>query len=254
MTLAAAAPFVKWRCSLDETSGNRADSVNGHTAVQNGTVTSTTGKLGNAAVFPYTTSDFLEVADHADIRSGDNDWMVCVWVYVVANFGDYPLLMHKGRDAGVGADDEWVLFIDGGIQKPTLKVRSPDTSATSAVNVTATAMSVNTWYLVCGWHKATANLLGCSTNGVGDEQSYSAGVNSGTGVMRLGYSSGEGLKFNGYLDESLFMRGYVLDSTEQAALYNSGTGVTFPNWTPAAAPSPPVSVVRRQAVRRASRY
>ncbi len=254
MALSDAAPFVKWRCSMDEASGDRVDSIAAHNAVQNGTVTSAAGKLSNAAVFPYTTADFLEVTSHADILSGDTDFLVAVWCYITANLGDYPILAHKGFDTGSATDREWMLFIDGGTGKTGFTVRDSGGTQTTVNATSATGLTVGSWHLACGWHKAGANLLGASLDAVGDETAYTTGVQSGTGALRLGYSSGQVLKFNGMLDEALFMRGYVLSTAEQVSLYNAGAGVAFPSWAGAAAAPLARPLVASRATRRASNY
>ena len=87
---------------LEELSGARVDKVAGHSLADNNTVTYGNGKVGRAAKFSASTSEFLKVNDHADLSLGGVDkWTIAFW----AKSGDvgYTPLISKRSDAAIGA-------------------------------------------------------------------------------------------------------------------------------------------------------
>ena len=95
---------------LDEVSGARVDEVAGHSLADNNTVTYGNGKLGRAASFSASTSEFLKVNDHADLSLGGVDkFTIAFW----AKSGDtgYTPLISKRSDADVGltANNEYTI-------------------------------------------------------------------------------------------------------------------------------------------------
>ena len=60
--------LVSW-WSLDETIGTRDDSHGSNNLVDHNTVGYTTGKQGNASAFTAANSEYLDIADNADLSS-----------------------------------------------------------------------------------------------------------------------------------------------------------------------------------------
>ena len=56
---------------LDEASGTRNDSKGANHLTDNNTVTQAVGKVGNAAQFTLANSEYLSIADNADLSAGD---------------------------------------------------------------------------------------------------------------------------------------------------------------------------------------
>ena len=53
-------------------------------------------------------------------------------------------------------------------------------------------------------------------------------VRDGTGAFEMGRYLGVGGYWDGLLDALYLSKGQLLDSTERAALYNSGSGLEYP--------------------------
>ncbi len=254
MALGDALPYLKAAWTFDEASDtNRLDSIGGHTAVETGTVTSAAGKIGNAAVFPYTNTDWLEAADHADLRTAGVPWMVGGWVNITANVAEYPTLMHKGYGTGTGTDREYIIYIDGGTAKVRFDIRnaSNDTSYSLASDDFGGISTGNWYHFVVGVDPGGDKMI-VSVNGVRTEAAFTDAQQSGTSPVQFGHTN-DGGKLNGALDDFFYLKGYILSDAECEAIYAGGTGLAVAAWAPAAfVARRPFTV--RQAVNRASTY
>ena len=75
---------------LEESSGTRVDSHGSDDMTDNNTVTSTTGKQGNAAVFVAANTEFLDSADSAAL-SITGDMSVAGWFYLSSFTGQHGI-------------------------------------------------------------------------------------------------------------------------------------------------------------------
>ena len=66
--------------TLDEASGTRVDAHGNNDLSDNNTVTSTTGKVGDAAAFATANSEYLSRADNADLSVGNIDFTFDLWL------------------------------------------------------------------------------------------------------------------------------------------------------------------------------
>src|SRR3990167_7395409 len=71
--------LISW-WSLDEASGQRNDSHGSNHLTDNNTVLSAAGKVGNAADFEKSNSEFLSIADNPNLSTGDIDFTIAIWV------------------------------------------------------------------------------------------------------------------------------------------------------------------------------
>lgn len=208
---------------LDEASGNATDSKGANTLTETGgTIDTTTGKISDARDFEDSDSEYFEIADNTDLSAGDIDFTFAAWVKVEA-IGVYPVVAGKGWSNPLTTSSEWVVYLDVITGKMAFSVcqgTTPDgLQADNGGNI-----SVGVWYHVCVWHDAVNNLIGIAINGgTPNTQSYSAGVNDGTGSFKMGADPSQTLYWDGLIDEAFFTK-RILTSDERTALYNSGDG------------------------------
>jgi hypothetical protein len=204
---------------LDETSGTREDAHGANDLTDNNTVSSGTGKVGTAADFEADNNESLSIVDNADLRTGDIDFSVSIWVKF-ETASSYPIMMAKSNGA---SDDEYTLFCVGASLVPRFQVQY-NTSNSQYAEWNA-ALSTGTWYHIVGWHDSVNNVLGITVNDATPiTQAHSLGVNSGAQAFAMGRASGVNL--DGMLDEAGFWK-KVLTPTEITWLYNSGNGRNY---------------------------
>jgi hypothetical protein len=211
---------------MEEASGSRASEVNSHTLADNNTVTQATGKLGNAAQFTAANSEYLSIADNADVSAGDVDWTLGLWVYLDSTAGSQTILAK-----GDGGSGEFV-FKYRAESSGFFKFEVYGASGFGSPGVVSTEFVVlptaSTWYFILLRHDATANTLTIAVNnGTPISVSHSAGIYNGTGAFTVGGWPTFSEYFTGRID-SLGIWKRVLSSQDQTDLYNGGTGLEYP--------------------------
>jgi hypothetical protein len=201
---------------LTEASGNRAEAwagVKTLTAVNApsrgaGLVGNT---LGMSAFSTAASSQALNLADNADISTGDIAFTVSCWANpsVLAN----AIILDK--------TDEYRLGVDAA-SKPYAKTGDTDT-ATAADATTAGA-----WILVSGGHDAPAGKTWVSVNGGArvETNQTSAPADTANGLRIFSTSAG-GSYWPGAVDACGLWKKNVTDAT-LLALYAAGVGVEWP--------------------------
>lgn len=209
---------------LDEESGTRIDSVGNNDLADNATVLYSAGKVGNAAEFEADNTEYLSIADNADISVGDIDFTVWGWCKFES------LTTHRaviGQYGDTDATRSWSLYalIDTTIYMDfTIRVGA------SGYSVKATnfgAVTTATWYFVVAWHDSVNDLIGISVNDTATTTAHTAGCVDVEEEFTLGSRAGGTLSMDGPIDEVGFVK-KVLSSTERTWLYNSGDGRTYP--------------------------
>ena len=212
---------------LNETSGARLDSVGANHLTDNNTVTSITGKVGNAAQFTAANLEYLSLADNADISTGDIDYTFAGWVFFNTT-GTYNLI---AKDVDTPASSRDYTFDWNGEGGGTNTFRWYINGGAVLVSSTLTA-TINTWYFFTIWHDATAEQLAIEINNNGTVNTASTSgftLQESGAQFRLGaraYSGFEGY-LNGYMDAVGFWK-RVLTSDERSELYNGGNGKEWP--------------------------
>lgn len=210
---------------LEESSGTRSDSIGSNDLSDNNTVTTSTGKLGEAAQFTAANSEYLNIADNTSLSVGDIDFTIACWVYV-DSYGDNRTFVAKWE--GSTSDREYVVDY----QNSTDRFRFLVTNDGSTTNqVTADVLgspSTDTWYFIVAWHDASANTINIEVNNGGvDFVSHTTGVFDGDADFSLGainLASTPTSFMDGRIDAVGVWKA-VLTSTERTALYNSSVGV-----------------------------
>ncbi len=208
---------------LDEASGSRADSVLANNLTDNNTVTSTTGKQSNAAVFTKANSEYLSTADNAALSAGDVDFYVSCWIYPTLNDGSVMTIVSKGSST----QKAWSVNISWADSKVYFDAYTP-AGALTYIGTTGT-VTTNTWYFVEAWHDATANTITIALNGTSASTAFpSGGVRDDNGLFMVGASESGAVTryYQGRIDELGFWKNYIPNSTERTWLRNSTTGRT----------------------------
>lgn len=212
--------------SLDNT---LTEEVSGYTLTNNNaTPLNGTGHVyTNAADFENGGGPFtLTRADNADISSCDCDFTIAMWV----NLETAPTALFEIAGAGEAGGFAWRF---GSQASGVFRFRvSSATGEANATNVDTVATHTNgMWYLVIGWHDAANDQIGIAASSDGltaRTAAYSAGVWDSAGLFTIG--AGNTNYFPTYFDGLIgpvMMWKQVLDSTERAALFDAGSGITY---------------------------
>ena len=214
--------LVSWY-SMDEASGTRVDSHGSNDLTENGTVGQATGKVGNAADFDGTNSNFLSVAAGHGMQGGARDWSCADWV----KFDDFATNYNTIRECtvdGLSTTTDYVIYASGPGQLSVL-------SGNGAVWVTSItsdgAFSTGTWYFVYVEFDGTTKKITMSWNdGTRDTGALVNTPSTGGGAVDFGryYTFGT---LNGQVDESPFWS-RKLTTDEITELYNGGAGMAYP--------------------------
>ena len=210
---------------LEEASGSRADVLGVATLTDNNSVTSTTGKIGDAAV--TTNTRFLSRAGTAFQFAGV-DFTISAWANPTTLVGANALGRCVCRCSNGDATGDWILGVtaDGGVSGYHWK--SAGTDATGRHITTTTALvSLTTWTHVV--FRRSSGTYTIWTNGVSrvftDATSSSGFGNVGYQMGRM--AAGAGFAWEGALDETGIWNRGITDA-EVASLYNAGAGNQYP--------------------------
>lgn len=215
---------------LEEASGVRDDAHSTYDLTDNNTVTSGTGKIGDAALFAEATSEYLSSTTSLGIDMSSyftyNFW-VKITALPDASEVEYLFYWRNGATTDKKGDDQIQLYNDAGTQQIYIVRRDSDGSDQQGANYTLTA---GTWFmLTCTWdgsnHKLYINGSGTPTI---TQASTRTGTNTGTDTyFKMGGDPGDNRFVDGMIDEfGVWSR--VLTSSEITELYNSGDGLQYP--------------------------
>jgi len=205
--------------SLNETSGNRTDSVNSYVLTDNNTVTYDTGKLGNAAKFVAADSEFLSL-DQSAFNPGTGSLSIAFWAKLSA---DIPIIC-KGNQATSNTAG-WRIFTFS----TNFGIRASSGSANSQRFASKNVTDGN-WHLCVAVINRTDDRMDIYADGankVGGALTSSWNITSADSLL-VGLANTT--YFNGLIDELAFWNRPLTDA-DAAALYNSGTGLTKSQYT-----------------------
>lgn len=211
---------------LDEASGTRADSHGSNNLTDNNTVTSTTGKIGNAALFNAVDADneYLSKSSPSSIPTGSGDRTIAGWINFSALRGtdSYQTIFSSGVQS-VGNDEFTFVVWENGSGNEYLAVDRYGARQSSNDIVASTS----TWYHVAVV-MSSSNLtfyLNGSAHGTATGGTYNTVA---TSTLQIGKRFADtGSDFRGYIEE-LGVWSKALTSDEITDLYNSGSGLAYP--------------------------
>lgn len=221
--------LVSW-WSLDEESGERADSHGSNPLTDVNTVLYDTGKIGNAADFELGNDEYLSHADNADLSfSGNDPFTIVVWVNMESKAGDGTSNRIVSKSLGAG-NIEYRLQFRGDDDAFSFEL-SNDGSGDGLERIIETTVgdpALATWYFIIAYHDPDGDVIGIQVNNnTADEDAHSGGVYDGTSLFCLGIlNAGESQGFDGLMDEvGLWNR--LLTADEKTWLYNGGDGRAY---------------------------
>lgn len=216
--------LVSW-WSLDETSGDRADSHGGLTLTAVNAPGSGTGKKNGAVDCESSSTQYLtRPGDDASLSAGGRSFTIGAWVNVESGGGSNSGRIMSKRQANSNADFDLYLVATTGV---TLEVW--DQGGATVKTASASKALTGVWTFVVAWYDAGANSIGLQLDGGTPATTSTAGVTikDGTGTFMIGQLHQVSRAFDGLIDEAFVYMGRVLTSDERDWLYNSGTGRTY---------------------------
>lgn len=220
---------------LNEASGTRNDAHSTNHLTDNNTVLSTTGKVGTAADFETSTSEYLSRASNSALQAGDIDFTFAAWI----NLESATSGIIASKDSNAGSSRDYTLEYSTGFG-PIFYVNGSFLAGPGGT------LSNSTWYFVVGWHDATANTtnLQIDNGTVNSTSTGGAAPDVSASQFRIGareYSGAEGY-FDGLIDEVGFWK-KVLTPTERTWLYNAGAGRSYADIVAEASGAAPKSLL-----------
>lgn len=231
-----------WR--MEEAAGNdRLDSTPHkiHLAESASYPSTSSGRIGNAADNTAGSSIYFTHADKRRLTEfSDEEVEMGAWVQLNSKSADMTTLSRHNPNTD---DREYKLWFDqsaGASGQFAFTVNDDGTSGNDVTVLASTfgSPAVDTWYWVSAYHDPVANTIGIQVNnGTIDTTAHTLGIYSGDATpvdFRVGAaydSGGSNTEFwDGLIDE-VFLYRRLLTSGERTALYNSGSGVTYPRAT-----------------------
>lgn len=215
---------------LSESSGTRTDlHTNTYALTDNNTVGSTSGINHNAALFVRANSEYLSIADNANLSAGDVEITFAVWVKLTSKpAGGQQVVFGKWESAGIN-DLEYLCDYFQTPDRFRFVVRNTANTATTVVTANNLGSpSTGAWYFIVCWHDPTANTINIQiNNGTADSAATSGGVRDSTNQLRLGAKGTN----SDYLDAAMMNFAIwkrLLDAAEKTRLYGAGVPLEYP--------------------------
>jgi hypothetical protein len=209
---------------LGEASGTRSDSVGSNHLTDNNTVTQAAGKVGNAASFASASSEYLSVADNADLSTGDVDFTFAGWFYLTTK----TVAMDLFAKWGASGQFEYILTYDQTTDRFIFFVSNNGTATVPVTASTFGSPSTAPWYFIVVYHDAAGNLIGISVNnGAFNTAAHTTGVFNSTAPFQIGGRASSPMYLNGRGDAVGFWK-RLLTAPEITELYNGGSGKEYP--------------------------
>jgi hypothetical protein len=185
--------------TLDEASGNRADSHGTNTLAETGTVTSAAGVHSNAGVF--SNGNYLTCASDATLQTGDIDFTFAARIYPTTLTGTH-IIAGKGNAADL-ATMEWAVYVEGTRVRFDLWQSSAARALYSDASIT---VEVDTWYDVIAWVNTVENKMHLEVNGVDETADRTKIPAALGGVLAVGAYGGGFFPFIGRIDDVTFAK------------------------------------------------
>lgn len=215
---------------MEESSGDRLDATgNGNTLTSNNSVGQTTGKIDFGTSYVAASSQFLSITDNSFVSLGDVDFTIGGWVYFTTKDASANGQRFMSKDDN-SANREYLLGYETGADKFTCIVWTGG-SGSGFQQVYASTFgspSTATWYFLLAWYNATSNVLSISVNnGAANTISFAGGAYDGAAPLQVGGYNSTAQFVNGKIDEMGIWK-QALSDDDRTALYNNGSGVTYP--------------------------
>lgn len=196
--------------TLDQSSGSRTDSHSTNTFADNGSVTSFTGVITNAALFSSTdNSDYLEMVYNSKYSFTNNAFTITCWAYFGARSLE-PNDMTVLSRGNISSTLSWWLFLDHGTPNDAMNfVYSTDGTfnPSNAATYTFSGEIGTGWnFIVVKWNGTTISISVTHNTELTREsyitKSFSGAFYNNNQTIRMGEIDGSNLHdMGGYIDE-----------------------------------------------------
>jgi hypothetical protein len=213
-----------WR--LDESSGNAADSVGSNT-LTNTSVTYSTGKIGNGAVFVPASSANLQISSGSQVGLNiTSDLSLSLWFKPNATPGSGQVLLSKSNFTTSNRTYQ-LSYENSGSPWLVWQISASGTNSVQTIMTYTTTLTNSTWYHLVVRYKASTTTSTIYIDGslVATNTGMPSSIFNGTSAFTLGARSNTtaDVFLDGMLDEvGIWSR--EITTTEIAYLYNSGSG------------------------------
>lgn len=216
---------------MNETSGNRVDSVNGLQLSTSGTIGSAAGKFGNAV--DIAPSAALRATTNALLYKGNGAFTLACWVRMDAlPVGTDATLVNRWN--GGGSNRDYIFYV-GRNGSAGLTVAVTGDSARAAGTPVST-IQLNQWYLLIGWFDPSIGTHGTVYFQLNGGDVYSNALQAAReasiddlplSVGRINPDAGWAGSTDGRVDQ-VCKWSRVLSEQERAELWLGGSGLEFP--------------------------
>ncbi len=196
---------------MDEDSNSRYDSSgNGNTLTDYNTVSSGSGKYGNAGLFVNTNSEYLRIDDNQSLSSENSDLFVSAWIYLNST-GGRDIMAKRGPSGyewqfGLNGDTKLSLYLSG----------------VGTVSDNGASLTTGNWYFVTGWFNNSNKEIGIQVYGTEPTRTIGSGsIAASSAEFQIGNASG--FYFDGLIDEVRYYK-RTLSPPEVQALYTWAPG------------------------------
>lgn len=213
---------------LEEASAGRNDSYGDNVLSSANLVGRGTGKVGFAADFERSSSQYLVADNNVPLQMGDVDFSIAAWVNLESKAGSMSIVAKdvnspaNSRDYTLDFDFASLMFrfyINGG--------GAPDLIVSSA-DVFDPALA--TWFFLVAWHDAAGDTLNLQiNNGTPNSHTTSGAVpQTSNAPFQIGARAYLGFEdyFDGLIDQVFIWR-RTLTIAERTGLYNGGNGLSY---------------------------
>jgi hypothetical protein len=180
---------------------------------------------GGARQFTRDNSEYFEVADNADVSTGDIDFTLTGWVYLDSKPGNQTFIAKYNTGT---VSREYRVFYDVTADRFSFNV-SHNGSYQAAATVETDSLGIPSsgqWYfIVCEHDSVNDTLTIQANNGTVDSTAWSSGVYDGTQAFQLGRRN-----IGDYMGGRLARFGFwkrTLATAERSELYNSAAGLFY---------------------------
>lgn len=227
-----------WACNESST-GSRADLHGSNTLTENGTggvaAPATGAVYTNTCDFEDTESDYLGIADNADVSFGTGvSWTIIAWVKAESQ----PFTaMIVGKD-GAATDGEIWLFYSGAASRYRVRMWAASGYGTeTAISAdTFGAPGTGAWHMIAVTNTSGGNLC-ISVNAGGQDCTATSGIYDSTGAFNIGVGRAVYGQFWDGLIGPVVLWKRALSAGDITSVYNSGAGMTYAAMTGGAAPT-----------------
>ena len=218
--------------TMNESSGDRLDSVGDVDLNDTNTVPSVAGQINNAANFTEGNNEYLVATTASELNvSGNTDFSIAGWVRLNSKANPRSVIAKWNADSG-DPNRQYALIYNNGTDRFEFLVSSDGTAFSTVQANTFGSPSTATWYFFYVEHDATADTIRISiNNGTIDSAAHSTGVFSSSAILRIGALQGgsgeDAFQMTGDIDAVGFWQ-KVLNDEERSILYKNGAGREFP--------------------------